>query len=469
MTDTQPAVSALRPIENLAFLPHFCQPLRSDPTVIVGLDPLFMNPGFLTSTGVKKANQLQGFVDSFLGRKRNLSRLRFALVDLSKKDLSPDFAGHRETEQGGLGSMAKIAVMYGVFQLKFDLEVFAKRMSLNSQRTLFNAARAIWAKTQIEDAKAPGKELHPAKPKIELRDKLVKSDGEAFPIKLLKNAAAPKLENIFEVTSGGAGALTIKILGSDRIQVDQPAPHTNAAVERYVHFTPDNASEARKLTFAERMFLMIDESDNVATNTCIDDLGLLYIASSLWQSGIYDPNRGGGLWAGSGFDGHLHWHKSFAPQNADFTNSTAASVAAYFTLMAQNQLINPGSSAAIKHLLSKRKTGLTSKQGFPTGSYTRSFFEEGLRHDGIKPDPINVFSRTGRRFSLQEVHSKLGIGNFSNDCLLVVREERGIELKYVATGFDDPKLATPTLLWDLIVELDMCIQQNNGLAPKSAP
>jgi hypothetical protein len=136
-------------------------------------------------------------------------------------------------------------------------------------------------------------------------------------------------------------------------------------------------------------------------------------------------------------------------------------MAGLLTLMVQGRLVDTQSSAAMLHLMSKRKQGLTNAAGQSITSYTRSGFRTGL---GSLPNG-------GRRFRLTEFHSKLGIGDHENDCALVVRretrQESGVtvqkDLRYIATGFDS---GGPGPLGELIVELDMAIQENNGFAPR---
>lgn len=483
MAGPEPAKPSQPPIRSFAFLPHLCQALRSDPDSIVDVDPFFTLPGYLRLDGgiIKDKREkdadppgLQDLVDEFLSKDEekvqkkkksaaeSLSNLRFALVDMTENILLPKFAGHRETEQGGLGSMAKTGVMLAAFQLKFDLEMLAKRHSLGTAEELFAAARALWAQSQIQSDTPIIKELHADNRKLELVDKLVRASGEAFPIPLPKNADAPKLEKIFDVVQNGSG-VKLEFKGSDLVQVGKAgAPDTNKSIEDYVHAGGSSLKEVEKLTFAERMMLMLDESDNPASHTCITDIGFCYIGSCLWQYGIYDPNRGGGIWEG-GSHLNLNWHKSFVPQpnpktrsEPDFQNSTAVSAVTLFTLMGQRQLVTEEASLAMRGLTSKMKSGLTIRnpqtgQSFPVTSYTRSFFFESL------PFPVSV------------VCSKLGIGNFNNDVILVARRDRGKILRYAAAGFDEPLHFNGKLLHELILELDKCIQQNNGLDPLDAP
>jgi hypothetical protein len=444
-----------------SFLPHFCHSLRK-PEEIVPMTPAEMDPGFFTDTGVvldrnAAKTGLQDILDRVLARRADLRKLRFAVADLTTDlFLFPQFAGNLETKQGGLGSMAKLAIMYTAFQLKFDLEQIAKQQNLKTEAELFKAARAMWAETQKLDASAPVTELHPGEPgipKIELLGKLVKVAGKRFPLPIRPDAATPNLERVFTLTSTG-----LEFRGSDLVLLDKPgAPHTSPGAQVYVDRTKENINAARKLTFAERLFLAIDESDNICSHTCVQDLGYLYIASSLFQSGLYNPKRNGGLWEGSSH-AKMNWEKSFVADKADFQNSTPAAIVAFLTLLAQGRLVSPTASTAMRHLISKLKNGLTlviEGKRIPVRSYTRSFLGEGLAAAiQTRPDGTKGFRAFG---------SKIGIGDFHNDCALAQREDRGKELHYAVAAFDDgPSLQG---LKDLVVEIDMSIQERNGLTP----
>jgi hypothetical protein len=134
-------------------------------------------------------------------------------------------------------------------------------------------------------------------------------------------------------------------------------------------------------------------------------------------------------------------------------SATAASIAALLTLMEQGRLPDRNAAAGMKHLTNKRKTGVTG------GSHTRSYFLEGLA-------PL---------FTLDRIHSKLGIGDFRNDCAIIARtvidpadSTKSKRICYVAAGFDDPTVTTD-FLHELIVELDKCIRENNGLLTPADP
>ena len=462
----------------LCFLPHKWKKLDGS---VIDVDASAMNLPFMTPTAIDRDPFLQVTLDFTIPANDPLRRLRFVLVDLTGDKLNnPAFAGHRELEQGGLGSMAKLACMFSAFQLKFDLEQLAAREHLTSATTLFQRARDIWNAAQVPDP-AHITPIFPSNPKIELSGKLVQING--LTAEVPRPASSPDLERMFTVTPTASG-VSLAFTGADRILVDTTTPgsppDTNSRVENYVNhgggITQLRDAHA-DFSFAERMFLMIDNSDDPGTQTCVENVSFLYIASSLWQSDIYRPQRGGGLWQGTTqFDGpgRLGWLKfdprnprriPFSlppvPQRADAISANAASIAALLTLMAQGRLVNQEASASMKHLMGKQKTGLTNNRGRAVGSYTRSFFREGLRFQQEDVDRPGIhLTRRFVDFPPTVVESKIGIADFTNDCVFVVRPDRGKELRYVAAGFDD---SNAQLLRRLIVRLDMCIQENNGL------
>ncbi len=467
------------PLKNFAFLNHFWRP--GPAAVEAPLQPQFANPGFLTHSGVQvsrktsSAKGLQDLVDDMLTAHQRLKNkpkiedLRFALVDLTEGKLfQPDFAGHRATTQGGLGSTAKLGVMMGAFQLHFDLNAFAKKNpGLADEAALFSAIRAEWGKSQVLSATPVVTPLHPGDskvPKMELQDRLVKIEptfqtGLKFPLPLNPQVNAPRLEKMFTAAQGPSGFLAVRFQGSLSM---------TEAAQTFCRDTPENLKEVRKLSFAERLAIMIDDSDDAASQTCVEDVGYIYMASALWQSDLFSPARDGGLWIGSAFlNKKLRWIETPVPDHTQpkgdsFTACTAATIAAMLTLVQQNRMISQDVSEQMRRLLSKRKAGLRRRfrgKLQRVDSFSRSFLEESLSFH----DP-GTFKKP--RFQLDEVFSKLGIGNRFGDAAIVRRTDRGKKLHYVAVGLDDTSIDK---LHELIVQLDMVIQKNNGLAPLDKP
>ena len=458
----------------LAFFRHCCKPSASAATVAV--DATSMNPGFMTATGVTRNKALQDIVGKRVLGNARFKKLRFALVDLtgSSKLANPQFAGNRELEQGGMGSIGKLACLYVAWQLKFDLEELSHQRGITDEAALFAAARSLWDSTQKPDP-AHVTQLFPAIPKIELNGKLVLIDGKPVPGPAA--LSAPELEKMFTATPDGTGGLFVRFKGSDVIFVDPAAPghppNATAKVTDYAAHDEDDLAAIRKLSFAEQLFLMIDDSDNAAARSCSELVSYLYMTSAVWQADLYSPKRGGGIWE-SGHGGP--WILPPVPQKkdnpeSDFISATAASIASLLTLMEQGRLVNGDASAGMKHLMNKNKPGVKLGPTFAEGSFTKSYFLMGLR---------KILDADSE---LVRIHSKLGIGNklsghretIRDDCAIVVRRVpdpahpgSSKEFTYVAAAFDDPAKDGPDLQ-ALIVELDKCIRENNGLLAASAP
>lgn len=431
----------------LTFLLHYTE--RSGGNVRV--DGTSMNPGFFTPTDVTRNDVLQKIVDRRVLKESRFRNLRIALVDLTGPDklASPQFAGHREREQGGVGSMAKLACMYAAYQLQFDLQALAGRLNITDQKRLFDGIRAAWSFLQLPSTRPPTV-IFGANPRIEVKGNLVRIDGSPVPIP--RPYSSPDLEEMFTFTGGA-----VRFIGSDKTKVDMSVPGSVPDFSQEIRDYHDafgvhgNLASARKLTFAERLFLMIDDSDNPASHTCIENVSFLYIISSIWQADFYRPERGGGLWEGNNQDpvNPFRWRKPPVPRdnpNSDFVSGTTASVASLFTLMAQDRLVSKNASASMRQLTSRMKPSLRN------GSFNISFFKQGLDAvSGMRP---------------RAVHAKIGIGAAKDDSALIIRDVGNKQIRYVAVACDEQDKDEANL-HDLIVKLDKSIQENNGLFPPS--
>src|SRR5262249_33584587 len=116
--------------------------------------------------------------------------------------------------------------------------------------------------------------------------------------------------------------------------------------------------------FFERMLLMGDQSNNDGTRTCVLDVGYLFIASALWQSGLFSPERKGGLWLSAPYVIGPGWIPCPAPVPADggdwtrrYQCTTAAASAAFMTLLAQSRLGNQAACDEMKLIFDKVRSG----------------------------------------------------------------------------------------------------------------
>jgi hypothetical protein len=89
-------------------------------------------------------------------------------------------------------------------------------------------------------------------------------------------------------------------------------------------------------------------AENCPAGTLIAKVGLPYIGSLAWQSGLFHPKRGG-LWLKAAYCGKGSWA---SPVDAPYSaNLTALSAATYFTLLAQGRLVDDASSVEIRTAL----------------------------------------------------------------------------------------------------------------------
>jgi hypothetical protein len=171
--------------------------------------------------------------------------------------------------------------------------------------------------------------------------------------------------------------------------------------------------------------------ENSAAAQVIMAIGFRYLASALWQSGLYDCRRGG-IWLGSSYGGSAWNRDPIANQSAAVN---ALSVATYFTLLAQGRLISAGSSRSIKmHLVAQR-------------AFCRSFFEEGLR--------------AVRQFTNDDyIYSKIGIyETFYHEGALIHHCRTG--KKYVAAVLTEAGAGFGAdILSSLIAQLDSLVRTN---------
>jgi hypothetical protein len=188
------------------------------------------------------------------------------------------------------------------------------------------------------------------------------------------------------------------------------------------------------LEFNTSFLNALDEiCENWAANTIIRALGFPYIASALWQSGLYDCRRGG-IWLGGLYDGcKTLWRLD--PIGNQCHGVTALSVATFFTLLEQGRLINDQSSQKIKDILVMQPTRCGSR------------FKAGLES-------------AGRFTTSDRIYSKIGIfGSFSHEGALI--ERISIGKKYVAVVLTESKaLNGGEVRKKLIAHLDKLIETN---------
>ncbi|AMK78448.1 hypothetical protein A1342_06375 [Methylomonas methanica] len=143
-------------------------------------------------------------------------------------------------------------------------------------------------------------------------------------------------------------------------------------------------------------------------------LGLAYVNSALWQSGLYDC-RWGGIWIGAHYNEWINKNQKWEcdtdptfykgnctsegchvnPKGGSYIDLTALAVANFFTLLAQGRLIDDFSSQRLMDILLKQaepdsgcnsrfKAGLTAAGRFDAGDriYSKIGVTQSVSHEG---------------------------------------------------------------------------------------
>jgi hypothetical protein len=374
--------------------------------------------------------------------------------------------------------------MLAAYQLRHDLRVGSKQKPVKTLDDLFGLVHNDWADTQRDPKTKPtpftrGVLCLGSPP---CRGKLVLVQGQKIN---LNEPKAPRLKDVFANTvpidfkSTSENKAKLKSLINQFNQASEDLDEARKKLaeekkkgnlmrvtetrrectERLQEFEQEKA-KLNALGFLERMRVMIGglvPASNFATSTIIRDVGYLYMASTLLQSGLYDSNRNGGLWLSADYWGKC-WNTSgrcwSGPLGRGFVqNATAGSLAAFMTLLVQRRLVSPSASAQMRMLM--------KKQPNPTHSGTFSPFKQGLK-------------RLPNKGSLKTVLSKLGVaGGGIDDCAYIERQvdcgkdkKWKLTLRYVAVGL---RAKSEPELEKLILELDKCILANNGNTPCVEP
>jgi hypothetical protein len=458
--EQEPGAGLAQKLKVLSLLPHLASTSSGD----VALKPSLMDPMIYQGPdSYKIAPALQDLLKEVM-KKPRFRPMQVALVDLTKGVMLPEFAGSFDhKKQVDVASLAKLAPMLGALQLRHDLRAAFRKPGPRSLDALFARVRDEWATTQRD----PGGKPTPFTRGISLRGKLVLRNGALIP---LTGPKSPRLEEIFRPLVGGAPiqfsssnhdeATLLTIVEAFNAKVNAASAARRRA-RSAATATPDgqkkldeaerryavarraatNEFDAYKLGFWERLGVSVGgdvPASNYATSTVIRDVGFPYIASTLLQTGLYDTNRGGGLWLGGSYWG-TNWIG--APGGGSVISGTAGSLAAFLTLIAQRRLVSHEASEVMEFFMHK-----IPSNPFPG---TGSWFEEGLRPLG----------------GVQKLAAKVGLSGGSDECAYIEREvDDGTgdkkRLRYVAVVL---RARAGNDVRALILELDKCILANNGL------
>lgn len=348
-----------------------------------------------------------------------------AVVDLTGKTALPAYAGLNDEEMVFVGSLPKIYAMYAAFALRARVQAFADAAATNGVALTLPAISA-----EIDKAWRP-----------KLRALFPRRPAKAFGTR--QDITLPKLDQIFTLSATGKVEFARAMPALSTPELDAPVGRTSAEFK-----TPPGR-------FHEWMRLMLRWSNNTAASKCILALGYPYVNGVLARAGLFDAASSNGLWLSADYAGHdwvntpaerqinaaglrltPRWARAQRRTRSNAT-ATAAQVARFMTLLAQDRLIDAAASDEMRRLLEITPGGI--------GSYAKT-----------------ALHRVGR--SATRIFSKVGLGDdaFSHDCAIVERTVAGSDLRYVAVVLGSAPARKRQDLRDLFVLLDEAIVQRNA-------
>jgi hypothetical protein len=343
-----------------------------------------------------------------------------ALVDLTGDPAMPPYAGLNDEEMVFAGSLPKICAMYAAFALRAQVQAFVGAAAANGASVLAPAITSAIANAWKPKLQA----LFPTRPATSFRNN--------------QDMTFPKLDQILTFSPDG----TVDFARAD-------PPFTDAQIDAVGEFgTPRGM-------FHDWMRSMLRWSNNTAASQCILALGYFYLNGSLAQAGLFDAASSTGLWLSADYEGH-DWVKTDAEQQTNAggplltprwataqrrrrsnITGTAAQIARFMTLLAQDKLVDGAASQEMRALIDVTAGGI--------GSYAKAALDD--------------VGRDSTAFA-----AKIGYGDdsFSHDCAIVERTVDGKDLRYVAVGLGSAPNRNRADLSDLFVLLDETIVARNG-------
>jgi hypothetical protein len=292
--------------------------------------------------------QLKNRLDAS-SEKAAFTHMGIALVDLTNCAENSDSSGSmsvacganvRFETQVAIGSLSKLAIMYGAFILRERVALACADVgtSATSVADMIAQVRAGWT------------------PAIPQRIKKAPHDF-------------PDLKRIFDFAA--ASPWKPQFQGGTR-SWDQLAP---------LHET--SAAAIKPLPFLDRLRLAIRFSDNMASGSCARDVGFQYQNGSLGAAGFDDDKHNGFLWEGGDFGFAPHEHIMGAPpwdtsRDATWVRANARGIASYLTLLWGNRLISRQASREMREILLDRGVGYATYIGNATPRTTRTWSKIGI-------------------------------------------------------------------------------------------
>jgi Beta-lactamase enzyme family len=222
--------------------------------------------------------------------------------------MHPRYAGAGDQRQTTIDSMAKLAVFVAAFILRDQVRAAATRLKDEKKEKVLKRIASAW------------------KPFWETR----------FPD---RPADSPKIEKVFSINLGGPEHWQI------RFDWD---PKGEDELHGLAH-----SSAAEKVSYRDRLELMMRWSSNEAATGCIDGLGFQALNSLLEDAGFFDVRKGGGLWVSRAYAPDSSWGRRDPAGGGTNQGGTARAVAEVLTLMAQDRLVRAGVAAEMRRFMSR--------------------------------------------------------------------------------------------------------------------
>jgi hypothetical protein len=342
-----------------------------------------------------------------------------ALVDLTGNPAMPPYAGMYDQEMLFAGSVPKIYAMYAAFALRSRVQAFVDAAAANGAPLVPPGITAA-----IEKAWKPKlRALFPTRPATSFGN--------------VQDITFPRLDQILTFSPNG------------RVDFKRATPPlTDAQIDAIGEFGTPRGE------FYEWMRSMLRWSNNTAASKCILALGYFYLNGALARAGMFDAATNKGLWLSADYDSH-DWVKTETERLANAAGqlltprwataqrrrqsnitATAAQVARFMTLLAQDKLVAATASHEMRVLMKADAGGLGS-------------------------DAKDALRRVGRTPS--SVIAKFGLGDdrFRHECAIIERAVAGKNLRYVAVGLGcSPKRSRLSWLGHFVL-LDEAIVTRN--------
>ena len=285
------------------------------------LTPALMDPGYDGG----KSTQLDAalLLETELNKLQNdYTDFRLAVVRFRETG-APILGGIRKNENAPGASTAKIAGLYALYQLLYEMTLLAVELSITKISTLQRAANAVWARKGFKN-NAAGNRL----PRLSRLFKFYTSDFAT----IYRGRVGIVVKDHFGLSGSGP-----KLFFNEYI-LEKLWPDS----------LPPPRDEAPGFSGGEKAGLLIRY------------VGYAYVASVMIQSGLFRPDPVAGIWVKWDYNGRDlpdtgAWPDTENPIRTlpSVQNITAKSVADFLTLLVQGRLVNQSASTEMLDILAR--------------------------------------------------------------------------------------------------------------------